>query len=201
MEKARQDYVRGSLDPERPGVMYFPSLAELAETHDLILANVETVARRDDWDKQRSDTMAAAVVPVAAPVCADPEVLDRATHISQALRETDDRVFVLVNRGLAIAELAVDQMEDIAQDDPVKALRSLRTMAQTMEMLHRIAKNAYDPSSVKSETHVNISVQNISASEDLVKGVAGVYAQIEAKARSQGIDVDVIEGEVLEEDE
>lgn len=202
VERARGDFVKGVVRPDRPGEIVYPSLGELAVTYDLSEANLAMICNRDDWLTARGKAMTySAVVPFSAAVDANPEVVKRAEVVVKAMEGFDDLVFDLAKRAMQIAQSAIEQLE--SEEDPVRAIRALRSVSQTMESLHRTAKQAYDPAAVRPENTVNINVQNIQSSEDVVGKVAAIYARMEAEATARGIaipDADTIDGEIVEDD-
>lgn len=201
MERARADFVKGVVRKDAPGMVYYPTYRELAETYDLVEIVIARTAKQDNWVQARTEAMTSSVVvPFSAAVDANPEIVKRSEIVAKAVEELDDMVFDLAKRAIQIAQRAVEELED--EEDPLKAIRGLRSVSQTMESLHRTAKQAYDPASVRPENTVNINVSNVQASDDVVQKVAAIYARMEQEALSRGIELDnVIEGEVVEGDE
>lgn len=203
VDRAMQDFTRGVVHPDRPGEILYPSLPELAVKYDVSEQNLAMICNRDDWLGARSKAMTySAVVPFSAAVDANPELVKRQDVVVRAMEEFDDLVFTLSKRAMMIAQAAVEQLE--GEDDPVRAIRALRSVSQTMESLHRTAKQAYDPAAVRPEGNVTINVSNIQASEDVVEKVSQIYAKMEQEAAARGIavpDEDTIDGELVEDDE
>ena len=201
MERARADFCKGVTRPSHPGEIYYPTIPELAITYDLSESVMQNNVK--DWLEARREAMTySAITPFSAAVDANPEVVRRSDKVTRAVEEIDDLVFGLSKRALVIAELAVERLEQEAEDDPVRAIRALRSVSQTMESLHRTAKQAYDPASVRPENTVNINVHNLQANDDVVNKTIETLARIELEARARGIEIDnVIEGEVISEED
>lgn len=194
VERARADFVKGVVRKDAPGMLYYPTLTELAQAYDVNAENLAMICKRDDWLTDRGEAMTySAIVPFSAAVDADPKVVSRAVVVAEAIEAIDDSVFHLAKRGLEIARLAMEALEADAEDDPVKAIRALRSVSQTMESLHRTAKQAYDPASVRPENSVTINVQNVAASDDVVIRTAELLARMEQQARAAGIEIENIE--------
>lgn len=201
MERARADFVKGVVRPTHPGEIYYPTVPELAEQYDLSEAVMQ--ANVKDWLAARKEAMTySAITPFSAAVDANPEVKSRALVVAEAMEAMDDRVFNLADRIITIAELAVENLEAEAVEDPVKAIRALRSVTQTMESAHSISKKAYDPAAVRPDNTVNITqINNIQASDDVVMKVIELEKKMELEAQARGIDTSVIEGELVEDDE
>lgn len=200
MERARGDFVKGTVRPDAPGMVYYPSIPELAETYDLVPAVMTRKALDDDWLSERKKAMATSLVtPFSAAVDANPEVVKRADMVVQKMEDFDDKVFSLADRAIVIAEKAMLQLEE--EEDPIKAIRALKSVAQTMESFHRTAKVAYDPAAVRPDNTVNVNVLNLQASDAIVAQVAEIEARIRQDAIDRGIDVTPIDGEIVEDDD
>lgn len=202
VERARSDFVKGVVRQDAPGMVYYPTMRELAETYDLVELNVARIAKQDDWVAARAKAMTSSVVvPFSAAVDADPAVVKRAEMVALEMESFDDKVFRIAARAMAIADKVISELE--SEDDPIRAIRALRSISQTMESLHRTAKVAYDPAAVRPENTVTINVANITPSEDVVGRVAEIYAKMEAEALSRGVSLkeidETIEGEVVED--
>jgi hypothetical protein len=201
LERARADFCKGTVRPTHPGEIYYPTIPELALQYDLS----ESVMNQHvpEWLAARREAMTySAITPFSAAVDANPEVKSRALVVAEEMEGFDDRVFKLSQRIIAVAELAVEHLEAEAEEDPVKAIRALRSVSQTMESAHNTAKKAYDPAAVRPDNTVNITqINNIQASDDVVLKVQENLARMELEARARGIDVDnIIEGEIVEDE-
>lgn len=202
VERARADFTKGVVRPDRPGEIVYPTLNELAATYDLSAQNLAMICNRDNWLEARGKAMTySAIVPFSAVVDANPDVVKRADLVAREMESFDDRVFKLAERAMKLADAAVEALE--AEDDPVRAIRALRSISQTMESLHKTAKTAYDPASVRPEGNVTINVNSVQASEDVVAKVASMYAAMELEAAARGVavpDDETLDAEIIEED-
>jgi hypothetical protein len=200
LERARADFVKGVVRPTHPGEIYYPTIPELALQYDLS----EAVMQREvkDWlDARKAAMTYSAITPFSAAVDGNPEVKSRALVVAEAMEQFDDRVFKIANRVAAIAELALEELEAEATDDPVKAIRGVRSITQSMESASKMAKQAYDPAAVRPDNTVNITqINNIQASDDVVMKVIELEKKLELEAQARGIDTSVIEGELVEDE-
>jgi hypothetical protein len=199
METAHSDFVRGVVRPDAPGMVYYPSIPELCKTYDLDESVMTAKARSDGWLEDRKKAMATSLVtPFSAAVDANPDIVKRSVAVVQKMEDFDDKVFNLADRAMVIAEKAMTELEH--EDDPIRAIRALRSLAQTMESFHRTAKTAYDPASIRPDNTVNIL--NVQSSEDVVLEVTKILAKAKADAIASGVDpAEIEEAEIIEEDD
>jgi hypothetical protein len=202
VERARSDFIRGVVRPDAPGMVYYPSIAELAATYDLVETVIARTAREDNWLGARSKAMNTSLVtPFSAAVDADPEIVKRSEIVAKKMETFDDKVFGIADRAMAIAEKAMSELEQ--EEDPIKAIRALRSLAQTMESFHRTAKTAYDPASIRPEHTVNIlSLNQVEASDAIVGKVAQILAQVKQDAIASGVaEEDIAEAEIINDED
>lgn len=199
-ERARSDFVKGTVRPDAPGMVYYPSIGELAATYDLVEGVIAKTAREDDWLGARSKAQNTSLtLPYSVAVDADPGIVRRSERVVAEMESFDDSIFKLAKRGSVIADKAMAALED--EDDPIKAIRALKSVAQTMETFHRMAKTAYDPASIRPDNTVNIlALNSLPASDDVVAKVAAIYAGLAQQAIDAGVDPNTIEGEVVNDE-
>ena len=200
LERARADFCKGVVRPTHPGEIYYPTIPELALQYDLSESVINQHVK--DWLDARREAMTySAITPFSAAVDANPEAKSRAVKVAEAMEQFDDRVFKIANRVAAIAELALEELEQEATEDPVKAIRGVRSITQSMESASKMAKQAYDPAAVRPDNTVNITqINNIQASDDVVMKVIELEKKLELEAQARGIDTSVIEGEVVDDE-
>lgn len=200
MATARADFIKGTVRPDAPGMVYYPSIPELCATYDLVPSVMTAKAKEDDWLGARKNAMATSLVlPYSMAVDANPDIVKRGEMVAREMESFDDKVFKLSDRIMILTDKALVALEE--EDDPVKVIRGLRAITQIIESSHKTAKTAYDPTSVRPDNSVNINVMNVKAGEDTVAEVARILAGAEQQAIEQGIDPDTIEGEIVDEDD
>jgi hypothetical protein len=201
VERARSDYVKGVILPEAPGRPYDPSLAELAETYDVVESVLAKKAKDDDWLEARKENIGNTLVPFSVAAEHDPSVVSRSVKVARAMEEFDDRVVALSSRIMDIAEKAIQHLEAEAEDDPVKTIRALRSVTQVIESAHNTQKKAYDPASVRPDNTVSITVNNLQTPDKVILEVIELEKRMELEAQRQGIDTSLIEDADIVEDE
>jgi nucleotide-binding universal stress UspA family protein len=108
----------------------------------------------------------------------------------------DDKVFQLNQRILRVAERAVQHLEEIADENPVKVIGALKAVTQVIESAHRTNKTAYDPTSMRPDNTTNILSLNVRADDNEVANVAEILLTLQQKALDAGVDPNIIEGEI-----
>lgn len=191
--EARELWTRGILDPAAPGVVYWPSVSELSHRTELTGSHIERLRKAGDWDAARDRNMAALQVSHMTTVEVSEQAVERAERLSEGLRKADDRAFELSEQGMEVAGMMLAKMAEAGAGDPNK----LHKLASTIETFHRVARAAYNPAvaDATNNTTVNLSVNTITASEELVASVANVYLELEKQAQVKEEKRRIIQGE------
>lgn len=180
---AREMWTRGILDPAAPGVVYWPSLSEISRMTELTKTALERHRNADEWDAERDRNMAAMQVGHMTSVEVSEKAVERAERLSANLQRLDDRAFEIAGQGM---EVAAELLADMAVSGDGNASK-LHRIASSLEVFHRVGKSA---SSAGVETSgsgptINLNLNTITASEELVAKVAQVYSDLEMKARAK----------------
>jgi hypothetical protein len=197
VSSAREMWTRGILDPAAPGVVYWPSLSEISRMTELTKTTLERHRNADGWDEQRDSNMAALNVSHMTSLEVSEAAVERAERMQANMQKLDDRAFELSQQGMAVAGGMLTEMVESGDGNAGK----LHKIASSLEVFHKIAKAAYSPANVDSAgqtiNNLNVSLNTVTASEEIVSAVAKVYMDLEEKARAKtDRRHNVIEGEV-----
>ncbi len=193
--EARDLWTRGILDPAAPGVCYFPSISEISHRTELTGSHIERMRKRDEWDKARDRNMAALNIGMMASVEVSDKAVERAERMQASIQQLDDRAVELSQQGMAVAASMIQNMVDTEDQNAGR----LHKIATSLEVFHRIAKAAYSPNvdtAGQTINQLNLSVNTVTASEEIVAAVAAVYCDLEAKSRIKEARREAIQGEV-----
>ncbi len=193
--EAKDLWTRGILDPAAPGVVYWPSISEISRSTELTGSHIERLRKNEGWDAARDRNMAALNVSHMTEIQPSDAAVERAKRLEDGLRKADERAFELSSQGMLVAGNMLQRMLDLEDDNAGK----LQKIAATIETFHRVARAAFTPMAGTSVTNntVNLNLNTVTASEELVASVARVYVELEEKAQARAERKQIIEGETL----
>lgn len=193
---ARDMWCRGILDPAAPGVVYWPSISEISRMVELSGSQIGRRRKSEDWDFQRDRNMAALQVSHVTAIEISEEAAERAARRMTQLAKTDDRAFELSGMGMNVVAGMLSEMMESGDQNAGK----LQKLASSLETFHKVARTAFCPTGTEDSTNastINLSINTVTASEELVAQVAKLYCDMEEAAEARAERRNTIQGEVL----